>query len=151
MNRETSVLLVIAHGLAAWHCNRRDLRDTAGLFALWVIVTALVHASIGDGVRYWTLARIVELNLETWPEAAAKTLVFGGVWAWLAWRGYRQAHPFARALAWLLPIYAALFIVGAHYFETRLLLLALPLLLALAAERIANHARLQAPLDQRRF
>jgi hypothetical protein len=131
MNRETGVFLVLFYA-AARPLNTQRLMTTLAYAGIWVAVFIGVRLYAGDGGRYWTVAKVFSSNLSNPLLAIFNVAALLGVFWWFAAAGFRRAPPFVQRVAMVIPAYVAVVAVWGIWWEVRLLLPLLPLLLPLA-------------------
>jgi hypothetical protein len=131
LNRETGIFLVVLFA-ATQPLTRRNL-FTALLYAgLWAVVFAGVRLYGGEAERYWELGRIWRTNLSQPGLTLYNVTAFLGVMWLLALAGFRNSPPFVRRAAIVIPAYAGAVAVWGLWWEVRLLMPVLPLVLPLA-------------------
>jgi hypothetical protein len=145
LNRETSVFLVLLYAVAK-PLDKQRWATTLTYAAIWLTVFAALRLYAGDASRYWTLAKVFSSNLsQLWP-AVFNVAVLFGVIGWCAAAGFRDAPPFVRRVATVIPAYLAIVAVWGIWREVRLLLPLMPLLLPLALSFF--YAPVSGALDQ---
>lgn len=141
LNRETAVFLVAAHAAVrstGWSWTTARVRIppawkwTAAMALVWAAVFAGLRAAIGAVEPDVPVGIIWRHNLQEWPRAAWNLLVFLGPAAWLAARGFARAPRPLRAACWFLPGYAAAIAVFGMWYEIRMFLSFLTVLVPLA-------------------
>ena len=144
LNRETAIFIV-----AIFAVTRVRSRDTlvaaAGYGALWLAIFAALRYVGGDAERYWTLERVWRTNMSQ-PQLAVFHLaaLFGAGWIFAA-LGWRHAPRFVQWSALIVPPYFVTVAIWGIWWEVRLLLPVMPLLLALALSYLFHPTQRTAP------
>lgn len=131
LNRETAIFIV-----AAFAVTRVRSRDTfvaaAGYGAIWLAIFTALRYVGGDAERYWTIDLVWRTNMSQ-PSLAlfhiGSLLGIGWLFAMLGWR---HAPPFVQRCALVVPPYLITVAIWGIWWESRLLLPVMPILLALA-------------------
>ena len=131
LNRETGVFLVLLYA-AARPLNTQRLITTSAYAAIWVAVFIGVRLYAGEAGTYWTVAKVFRSNLSQLRLTIFNVAALFGVFWWFAAAGFRAAPPFVRRVAIVIPAYVAVIAVWSIWWEVRLLLPLIPLLLPLA-------------------
>jgi hypothetical protein len=131
MNRETGVFLVLCYAVAR-PLSQQRLMTTLAYAGIWLAVFIGERLYAGDGGRYWTVDKIFSSNLSNPWLAVFNVATLLGVFWWFAAAGFRRAPPFVQRVATVIPVYAAVVAIWGIWWEVRLLLPLMPLLLPLA-------------------
>jgi hypothetical protein len=131
LTRETGVFLVLLYGVAG-PLDKRRLIATSAYAAIWLTAFVGLRVYAGDGGRYWTIDKIFMSNLTQPWDALFNVAALLGVFWWFAALGFRQAPPFTRRVAIVIPAYVVVVGVWGIWREVRLLLPVVPLVLPLA-------------------
>jgi len=131
LNRETGVFLVLFYAVAR-PLNTRRLMATVVYAAVWLAVFIGVRLYAGDGGRYWTVDKVFSSNLSQPWLAVFNVAALLGVFWWFAAAGFRRAPPLVQRVARVIPAYVAVIAVWGIWWEVRLLLPLMPLVLPLA-------------------
>ena len=131
LNRETGVFIVLFYAVAR-PLNRQRLMTTLAYGGIWLAVFIGVRLYAGDGGRYWTVDKVFSSNLSKPWLAVFNVAALLGVFWWFAAAGFRGAPPFVQRVATVIPVYGAVVAVWGIWWEVRLLLPLMPLLLPLA-------------------
>jgi hypothetical protein len=144
LNRETAIFIV-----AIFAVTRVRSRDTviaaAGYGALWLAIFAALRYFGGDAERYWTLDRVWRTNMSQ-PQLAAfhVAALFGAGWIF-ATLGWRHAPRFVQWSALIVIPYLVTVAIWGIWWEVRLLLPMMPILLALALSYLFHPMTRMAP------
>lgn len=131
LNRETAVFIVFLFAVThTW--TRRNLAAAAGYAAIWLVVFLGVRLVMGPGERYWDLDRIWRTNLSQPGLTLYNLTAFLGVMWIFALLGLRHAPGFVRRTAWVIPAYLIVIGVWGIWWEVRLLMALLPVILTLS-------------------
>jgi hypothetical protein len=145
LNRETGVFLVLLYA-AARPLSKQRWIATLAYAGIWLTVFIGVRLYAGDSGRYWTIAKVFSSNLsQLWLTAFNVAALLGVFW-WFAAAGFRRAPLFAQRVAVVIPVYLAVIAVWGIWWEVRLLLPLMPLLLPLALAFLFEPA--SGPLEQ---
>jgi hypothetical protein len=131
LNRETGVFLVLLYAVAR-PLDKHRLLTTLAYGAIWLAVFIGVRLYAGDAGRYWTVEKVFMSNLSQLQLTVFNVSALFGVFWWFAAAGFRSAPPFVRRVAIVIPAYVAVIAVWSIWWEVRLLLPLMPLLLPLA-------------------
>jgi hypothetical protein len=131
LNRETGIFLVVLYALAR-PLNQQRAIVTVAYGAIWLTVFIGLRLYAGDADRYWTVAKVFTSNLSQLPLTVFNVAALFGVFWWFAAAGFRDSPTFVRRVAVVIPVYLAVIGVWGVWWEVRLLLPLLPLLLPLA-------------------
>ena len=131
VNRETGVFLVLLYAVAR-PLNKQRLITTLAYAAIWLAVFIAVRLYAGDAGRYWTVDKVFRSNLSQLRLTVFNVAALLGVFWWFAAAGFRRAPPFVQRVASVIPAYVAVVAVWGIWWEVRLLLPLMPLLLPLA-------------------
>ncbi len=131
LNRETGVFLVVLYAVAR-PLNKQRAITTLAYGAIWLTVFIGLRLYAGDADRYWTVAKIFSSNLSQLSLTVFNVAALFGVFWWFAAAGFRHAPAFVRRVAVVIPAYLAVIGVWGVWWEVRLLLPLMPLLLPLA-------------------
>jgi hypothetical protein len=133
LNRETGLYLIVLFGACIVRSrSRRDWLWGLAYTTLGVATFGLVRLVLGPAERYWTFERIQAINMGDWLVSILDFVFLLCVYWWFAWRGWRTASPFLRALVCTMPIYLVPVLLFGIWSETRLFVPMFPLILALA-------------------
>jgi hypothetical protein len=131
LNRETGVFVVLFYAVAR-PLNTQRLMTTLAYGGIWLAVFIGVRLYAGDGGRYWTVDKVFSSNVsQPWLAVFNVAALLGVCW-WFAAAGFRGAPPFVQRVATVIPVYGAVVAVWGIWWEVRLLLPLMPLLLPLA-------------------
>lgn len=131
LNRETGVFLVVLSAVARPLDTQRAI-TTLAYGAIWFTVFIGLRLYAGDADRYWTVAKIFSSNLSQLSLTLFNVAALLGVFWWFAAAGFRHAPAFVRRVAVVIPAYLVVTGVWGVWWEVRLLLPLMPLLLPLA-------------------
>jgi hypothetical protein len=134
-NRETGIFLVLLFA-ATRPLNRSNIVMALIYGAVWAAVFVGVRVYGGEAERYWELGRIWRTNLSQPGLTLYNVTAFLGIVWILAIAGYTRAPEFVRRAAIVVPVYAAVVAIWGLWWEVRLLLPLLPLVLPLALSAI---------------
>ena len=138
-NRETGVFIVLLY--AAARPLTRETVVTTGVFAaMWLAVFMAVRQFAGEAERYWTIDKIFTANLSNPLLTIFNLTALFGIFWWFAVAGYRRAPRFVRRTALVIPVYVAVIAVWGIWWEARLLLPMMPVLLPLALSSLFTPA-----------
>jgi hypothetical protein len=135
LNRETGIFLVLLFAVTQ-PATRRNLLTALAYAALWGGVFVAVRWYGGEAERYWELGRIWRTNISQPGLTLYNLTAFLGVMWLLAALGFRHAPPFVRRAALVVPAYAGAVAVWGLWWEVRLLMPLLPLILPLALSAV---------------
>lgn len=130
-NRETGVFLVMLF-VATNARTRRTLMTALVYTAIWGAVFLGVRYVAGEGERYWEIGRVWQTNLSQPGLTIYNLTAFLGVVWILAVAGLGRAPTFVRRSAVVIPVYVGVVAVWGIWWEVRLLMPILPLVLPLA-------------------
>ncbi len=131
LNRETGIFVVLLFA-ATQPLTRRNLLTTIAYAGVWAAVFIGVRWFGGEADRYWELGRIWRTNLSQPGLTVYNVTAFLGVMWIFAVIGFRRAPAFLQRAAMVIPAYAGAVLVWGLWWEVRLLLPLLPLVLPLA-------------------
>jgi hypothetical protein len=131
LNRETGIFVVLLYAVAR-PLTRERFFATLVYGAIWLTVFLGLRLYAGDDGRYWTLDKVFSSNLSQPGLTVFNVAALFGVFWWFAAAGYRHAPPFVRRVATVIPVYLAVVAVWGIWWEVRLLLPVIPLMLPLA-------------------
>ncbi len=138
-NRETGIFLVFLFA-ATQSPTRRNLQMTGVYLAIWAAVFIGVRLYGGEAERYWEIERIWRTNISQPGLTIYNVTAFLGVMWLLAVVGFSRAPVFVRRAALVIPAYAGVVAVWGLWWEVRLLLPLLPLVLPLALSALFRPA-----------
>jgi hypothetical protein len=131
LNRETGIFLVFLFA-ATQPLTRRNVMTAIAYTGVWAAVFIGVRWFGGEADRYWELGRIWRTNLSQPGLTLYNVTAFLGVMWIFAIIGFRRAPAFVQRAAIVIPAYAGAVAVWGLWWEVRLLLPLLPLVLPLA-------------------
>ena len=131
LNRETGVFIVLLY-VATHPLTKRHLATAAVYGAIWAVVFLAVRFFAGFAWPHWTLERIFWANLSQPMLSVFNIAALLGVFWWFAVAGFSRAPPFVRRTALVVPPYLAVVAVWGIWWEVRLLLPMLPILVPMA-------------------
>ena len=134
LNRETGGMLAVWYLLLWWRFDRTQAGLAWGVLyaALWGGLIWLVRIAAGPGPWRWTIQATLAHNAAQLGESVVAVVVLLGGWWLLAWRGWKRAEGFIRAIAPGLLLYGGAWLLLSQWRETRTLALTLPVLIAMA-------------------
>jgi hypothetical protein len=138
-NRETAIFLVLLFA-ATQSLTRRTIQTTVIYLAIWAVVFVGVRLYGGEAERYWELGRIWRTNISQPGLTLYNVTAFLGIIWVLAIAGFSRAPEFVRRAALVIPAYAVVVAVWGLWWEVRLLMPLLPLVLPLALSALFQPA-----------
>ena len=138
LNRETGIFVVFLFA-ATQPLTRRNVLTALVYTAIWAAVFVGVRLYGGEAERYWELARIWRTNISQPGLTLYNVTALLGVMWLFAVIGFRRAPPFVRRAAVVVPAYAGAVALWGLWWEVRLLLPLLPLVLPLALSALFEH------------
>ena len=134
LNRETGILIPIAHLFHEWRARTYGPRFVAAMAGVGLSVLTIValRLSLGPAPESITIESVRAINLSPDGLKAAATNIplFAGVTGWvLAAAGWRHAPPFVRQQIWIAGFYLPIVAVFGVWYEVRLLMPLYPLLI----------------------
>jgi hypothetical protein len=138
-NRETAIFLVLLFA-ATQSLTRRTIQTTVIYLAIWAAVFFGVRLYGGEAERYWELGRIWRTNISQPGLTFYNVTAFLGIIWVLAIAGFSRAPEFVRRAALVIPAYAVVVAVWGLWWEVRLLMPLLPLVLPLALSSLFQPA-----------
>lgn len=131
LNRETAIFIVLLFA-ATQPLTGRNVKTSLVYAAIWATVFVGVRYLLGPGERYWELERIWRTNISQPGLTLYNLTAFLGVMWIFAIAGVGRAPGFVRRTALVIPAYFAVVAVWGIWWEVRLLLPMLPIVLTLS-------------------
>jgi hypothetical protein len=130
LNRETGIFLVLLFAVTQ-PATKVNVQAAIVFAAIWASVFLGVRYFSGPGERYWELERIWRTNLSQPGLTVYNLTAFLGVMWIFAAAGFSRAPAFVRRTALVVPVYLAVVAVWGIWWEVRLLMPLLPIVLPL--------------------
>jgi hypothetical protein len=131
LNRETGIFLALLFAVTQ-PLTRRNILAAIAYLAVWAAVFVGVRLYGGEADRYWEIGRIWRTNLSQPGLTLYNVTAFLGVMWVFALAGFTRAPDFVRRAAIVIPAYAGAVAIWGLWWEVRLLMPLLPLVLPLA-------------------
>jgi hypothetical protein len=131
LNRETAVFIVFLYAVS-YPPTRQRIVTTVAYATIWAVVLLATRWYGGESELYWDVGKIFVANLSQPLVTVFNLVALFGIFWWLAADGLRRAPPFVRRTALVIPPYIATLAVWSIWWEVRLLLPMMPILLPLA-------------------
>lgn len=140
LNRETAIFIVLLFA-ATQPLTSRNIRTSLLYAAIWATIFVGVRYLLGSGERYWDLERIWRTNISQPGLTLYNLTAFLGVIWIFAIAGLGRAPAFVRRTALVVPAYLAVVAVWGIWWEVRLLMPMLPIVLTLSLSYLFDPAR----------